>query len=594
MPVKAKSSLSIGAKAVNSSEEPDSAAWTSSDVYAIDPPSTPKPVENEDSQMESEGPMTEVEEIPLATRFWRTEHTQTPRETSVSRPPPPPPAPAVPKRPPISRALPIQGPPPPNLPSVSSIITNIPHSKPAPSTGPSSLVITPPAGQSQHVPSAPRYPNTYPHYPNTYPHYRTTHSYYPSASPHTPANVHEAARNIVNSIDRPSERMVHPPMVRRPEPLQHYPHVLMTPYTPATGSANGTHNTAEDEAARKAAKRKSGWANWLRKVAGEKQRTLEEWHEVRIKRRRGIAWMRMMIEEFGLAPSPAPPSAEAYSDGSKPAGSVMSFANTLAALGHPAGPAEIKRLGGPGNGKAKEKEKEKEKEKHKQKGKHEQKGKQRATSPWEREQETERAKSSTSTAFEVAGSSTIVSLESEERPVKTHLPTPDVAPEHEKEIVTPPADGDVIVTPLEDRLKIVTPKGASKRSVEESIDSRPKKRGRPSEVQPALVQPEQTEPAEVRPLTPPPTTSLETDANGETEATRSAAQIAKDTAKRKAIAARNGAPMGWAFVDPNVKPGSRLVSSVEADLPRSARRARTSLLRDEAIESMSSRRLSPL
>lgn len=60
------------------------------------------------------------------------------------------------------------------------------------------------------------------------------------------------------------------------------------------------------------------------------------------------------------------------------------------------------------------------------------------------------------------------------------------------------------------------------------------------------------------------------------------ALTARETAKRKAIAARNGAPMGWAFVDPSTKPGSRLVSAVEQNLPRSARRARASLVREEA------------
>lgn len=98
-----------------------------------------------------------------------------------------------------------------------------------------------------------------------------------------------------------------------------------------------------------AAKRKSGWANWLRKIASEKPRTLEEWHEERMKRRRGIAWMNMMIAEFGVAPSSGPVTSEAYSDGRKPAGSVGSFANTLAAQGHGPGPEGVRNLGGPKN-----------------------------------------------------------------------------------------------------------------------------------------------------------------------------------------------------------------------------------------------------
>ena len=95
--------------------------------------------------------------------------------------------------------------------------------------------------------------------------------------------------------------------------------------------------------------RKSGWAKWLRKIAAEKHRTIEEWHEERIKRRRGIAWMNMMIAEFGVAPSPsdAPLTPQAYSDGRPPAGSVNSFANTLAARGM--GSKGVKDLGGRSN-----------------------------------------------------------------------------------------------------------------------------------------------------------------------------------------------------------------------------------------------------
>lgn len=88
-------------------------------------------------------------------------------------------------------------------------------------------------------------------------------------------------------------------------------------------------------------KRKSGWANWLKKHAGERARTLEDWHDLRIERRRGVGWMNMMIQEYGLLDSPAP------QDGYTPAGSPSSFRNTIEALGK--GPlAEPKiRLGGP-------------------------------------------------------------------------------------------------------------------------------------------------------------------------------------------------------------------------------------------------------
>jgi hypothetical protein len=57
----------------------------------------------------------------------------------------------------------------------------------------------------------------------------------------------------------------------------------------------------------------------------------------------------MMIAEFGVAPSSGPVTSEAYSDGRKPAGSVGSFANTLAAQGHGPGPEGVRNLGGPKN-----------------------------------------------------------------------------------------------------------------------------------------------------------------------------------------------------------------------------------------------------
>ena len=46
----------------------------------------------------------------------------------------------------------------------------------------------------------------------------------------------------------------------------------------------------------------SGWAEWLRKKAGETPRTLQQWEEERMKRRRGKVWMLNMIKEFGILP----------------------------------------------------------------------------------------------------------------------------------------------------------------------------------------------------------------------------------------------------------------------------------------------------
>ena len=102
---------------------------------------------------------------------------------------------------------------------------------------------------------------------------------------------------------------------------------------------------SDDDSA--SARRQSGWARWLLKIAGEKTRSLEEWHEERIKRRRGVAWMNMMIEELGVLPQPEGviPNPDRYADGSIPAGSKGSFANTLAARG--LGPEVVRNLGGP-------------------------------------------------------------------------------------------------------------------------------------------------------------------------------------------------------------------------------------------------------
>lgn len=62
----------------------------------------------------------------------------------------------------------------------------------------------------------------------------------------------------------------------------------------------------DDEEARRL-KRISGWAEWLRRKAGEKPRTLQEWQEERHARRRGLNWMHRMIGEFGVLPGPSVP-----------------------------------------------------------------------------------------------------------------------------------------------------------------------------------------------------------------------------------------------------------------------------------------------
>jgi hypothetical protein len=74
---------------------------------------------------------------------------------------------------------------------------------------------------------------------------------------------------------------------------------------------NAPPQTAEEiaaaaEEAKKA--RISGWAEWLRKKAGEQTRTADEWLEFCNKRRRGKAWMQRMMQEFGVAEYPGGPA----------------------------------------------------------------------------------------------------------------------------------------------------------------------------------------------------------------------------------------------------------------------------------------------
>ena len=598
-------------------------------------------------------PMNQVEEIPLATRFWRTE----PR----AREPLLPPAPSV------STALTSELPPVARAPPISRhyIPTTIPPAPPIdqpPQMAASRLVTShsdssarkTPAFVADSVPSEfavswrvamsgasakPSAALTSIVTPNSMP---PPVFRFPGAPPHTSRMIYDAAEKIVNSIDRPNPNgisgnttsVLSLPVI--PHPVIHT-HTIPRPSDAVTARPTRSDpgdEFGDDEDARKAAKRKSGWANWLKKQAGTKQRTLEEWHEERIKRRRGIAWMKMMIDEFGLAPSPGRPTAIAYSNGSKPAGSVMSFANTLAALGHPAGPAETKRLGGPGNPKLKEKMKDKANAKGKDRDK---------------------------------GKKTIQATDNDRE--AQVLPSPSNVMESEVHVITKAqviSDQSANVQPLAtahdpSRSEVVTWTQPTKRSAPFVTDSRSKKRSRPPKSCTVITRTEArnspvahlgnnvTPVAETGIETPPvlhvetappaaQTTQVAHNGTGKFSGTQiglppiiqptaallasetrsdiahesaipahlnttgensnkdadidaeESARRANETAKRKAIAARNGAPMGWAFVDPNTKPETRLVSAVEEDLPRSARRARTSLSYQEAIDNVWGRR----
>jgi hypothetical protein len=615
----------IGSRAVEDREQEGLVGDGSYELHTGDIPSTPDVpnvgMDEETPMAAGSSPLSEIKEIPLATRFWRIEPRSTARDIPTSpqlvkaKAGPVEAVPAASRAPPRSTLAPI-----PRSPPVT-ISPLIPRASPVPKPVPTTIA------ETGGLPSSNLLPPVFIDQPR----YRATpvSSVPPIThlSPWTSRIVPDAAMTNVNSLDRSGGRIVHPPNDYMRTTSHPASAPLRTPLTPATpynsrGTAAGPSPSSpadefEDEAARRAAKRKSGWANWLKKQAGAKQRTLEEWHEERIKRRRGIAWMRMMIEEFGLAPSPGLPTAVAYSDGSKPAGSVMSFANTLAALGHPAGPSEIKRLGGPGPGKGKEKDKQKPKEKEVEN---------------RREQEEDMAKiTPPATATQGAGPSNA--------PLETHFWTASIA------------NGPEIETAI--------PTGSSKRwaeIAEQFTDSQSNKRGRLSRENDAVSQAESwDEPAADYPSsslipaieqdanhahdaavsltlapitamkigghdvdltdvpsTPAPPTALESanariDANGTSLIPTPSTAVetgndnvdtetplsAKETAKRKAIAARNGAPMGWAFVDPNVKIGSRLVSAVEPDLLRSARRSRASLASlasEEAIGGVSGQR----
>jgi hypothetical protein len=120
------------------------------------------------------------------------------------------------------------------------------------------------------------------------------------------------------------------------------PSTSMPPHSRSQGSPSPSNPSSS-------AKRKSGWGMWLKKEASQKLRTIEEWHELRIKRRRGVGWMNAMIEEYGISDAPLPPpGTDVYANGDKPAGSAGSFANTLAALGKGPEAQPERPLGGPG------------------------------------------------------------------------------------------------------------------------------------------------------------------------------------------------------------------------------------------------------
>lgn len=70
----------------------------------------------------------------------------------------------------------------------------------------------------------------------------------------------------------------------------------------------------------------SGWADWLVRKAGEKPRTLEQWQDFAIQRRRGKEWKEKMMELFGVAPYeggprlPWEPEQESLPPGCPPSG----------------------------------------------------------------------------------------------------------------------------------------------------------------------------------------------------------------------------------------------------------------------------------
>ena len=287
----------------------------------------------------------------------------------------------------------------------------------------------------------------------------------------------------------------------------------------STGPETLTRSDADEVSSEMsaAAKRKSGWTKWLRKIAAEKTRTLEEWHEERMKRRRGIAWMNMMIAEFGVAPSPATVTPEAYADGRKPAGSSASFANSLAAQG--LGSGGIRNLGGPKNV--------------------------YRTDNWNKTRQEEMRRTADET--------------DKYTPVKR------------------PAGEANYPSRRSGYKKAQRAKNALKTDTEAGT---PAPMARPDGT--PLLEHEITEVAPGEPSTIVPSEHLSTagpshigpDEPADTPVMR------RDTEKKAAIAKRNGAPMGWAFVDPNATAPRQLEAEPEL-LPRTARRARQYLNRTD-------------
>ena len=366
--------------------------------------------------------------------------------------------------------------------------------------------------------------------------------------------------------------------------------ILQTPAThavvgPGPATVEPPPTTPSDDPAAKAVKRKSGWANWLKKQAGDKERNLEEWHEMRMARRRGCDWMIPLIEEHGMAPSISPPNAETYADGSKPAGSVKSWKETLVALGYNGGQATIRRLGGPGPGPgsdsgAKPKEKGVGKKK---KGKPATDAKALESQavageavipqPPTKKRKTQRSRKEdegVSSAFDAAFPA--VSFGESCQPVSSTSKT------SRSTLAGSPKSSEASSSNL-------------KRPAEPCI-SETNKKGRFTASTPATASGQGDFPPPTTPVLPaatevPPTGASSSRVHVGVDSTlqqapfnAQAESIAEDLAtpkkKKNAIAARNGAPMGWAFVAGGPTDGSRLVSHVEADLPRAARRTRAS------------------
>lgn len=184
------------------------------------------------------------------------------------------------------------------------------------------------------------------------------------AVPSTPANRdvahhgHQSAPHMgaPHSHQLPTQYVPHlSPQAtsQHPRSQQRQPRPPSVPSTPKSsgqttsltpGSVEGRPMTAEEEAA---AKRKSGWSNWLRREAGEKPRTLQQWHELRMKRRRGVGWMNAMIQEFGIAPSSNAAPEEPTAEAEQPKWLPQSFENTIAAIGQGPDAQPKYRLGGP-------------------------------------------------------------------------------------------------------------------------------------------------------------------------------------------------------------------------------------------------------